>query len=479
MPEIELKLDVTSEDFETLLASRLLGEPVDSIKRHETYFDTAENSLEKAGFSLRIRRTGTSLVQTIKATGPSAPLFIRPEWEMPVASLEPALDDAAPLASRFGTIVPALCPLFEVDVVRQTWTATENGSHIDVSADRGEVIAGERRLAGCELDLELKDGKPADLFRLARKIGAIIPVAIGVQSKTERGYRLLDAAPVAIKADLIHLETGHTVGHAFRVIAGSCFRQFRLNETILRRRHSAQEALHQARVALRRLRTAFSVFRPHLGGEAERLSDAFRWLAHLLGDARDLDVLMAKTTSPASDAKLRQAQNTAQEAALAALSSPQARVLMIDFNEWLQSGDYLQASALDEPVVDFAARALDKLRRKLKKNGRDLAGLTDDERHQIRKDAKRLRYAAEFFGCLFDDKRGQRRLAHFSDAMERLQDQLGALNDLVTGPQIAARYGLAALEEGEQAYRPRDKAKLIGRSQAALDDLLDAKKFWR
>ena len=229
----------------------------------------------------------------------------------------------------------------------------------------------------------------------------------------------------------------------------------------------------------RRLRPAFSVFRPHLGGEAERLSDTFRWLARLLGDARDLDVLMAKTTSHASDAKLRQAQNTAQEAALAALSSPQARVLMIDFNEWLQSGDYLQASALGEPVADFAARALDKLRRKLKKNGRDLAGLTDDERHQIRKDAKRLRYAAEFFGCLFDDKRGQRRLAHFSDAMERLQDQLGALNDLVTGPQIAARYGLTALEEGEQAYRPRDKAKLIGRSQAALDDLLDAKKFWR
>ncbi|MEZ5801895.1 MAG: CHAD domain-containing protein, partial [Rhizobiaceae bacterium] len=169
----------------------------------------------------------------------------------------------------------------------------------------------------------------------------------------------------------------------------------------------------------------------------------------------------------------------AHEAALAALSSPQARALMIDFNEWLQSGSYRREPALGKPVVDFAAHALDRQRKRLMKNGKDLAGLTDGERHQIRKDAKKLRYAAEFFCSLFEEKRGARRFALFSDAMEKLQDRLGALNDLVTGPDVAAKYGLDGLEGPEQERSPGNKTKLIERSQAALDDLLDAKKFWR
>lgn len=479
MSETELKLDITPDDLDALAASELFGEPAGTLEQHATYFDTPENSLGRAGFSLCICRSGAALVQTVKATGPAAARFARPQWEMPVTSEQPVIDGTTPLASRFGDIAPALSPLFEVNVLRQTWTMVENTSRIEVSADRGELIAGERRLAVCELELVLKDGELVDVFRLARKIEAIAPVTIGVQSRAERGYRLLDAAPVAIKAEPIHLDMDDTAGHAFRVIAGSCFRQFRLNEAILLRRQNAEEALHQARVALRRLRSALSVFKAHLGDEAKRMSDAFRWLAGLLGDARDLDVLVAKTASPAARGNLQEARRAAHEAALAALSSPQARALMIDFNEWLQSGSYRREPALGKPVVDFAAHALDRQRKRLKKNGKDLAGLTDGERHQIRKDAKKLRYAAEFFCSLFEEKRGARRFALFSDAMEELQDRLGALNDLVTGPDVAAKYGLDGLEGPEQERSPRNKTKLIERSQAALDDLLDTKKFWR
>lgn len=479
MPEIGLKLDVAPEDFETLKMSELFRKPASTLERHATYFDTAENSLEKVGLSLRLYRSGTSLVQTIEATAPPAPVFARREWEMPVTSEEPVVDGSLLLASRLGSIAAhTLLPLFEVKVARQIWIMDENMSRIAVSLDRGDVIAEGRRLDVCELELELKDGDPTDLFRLARKIEAIVPVTVSVQSKVERGYRLLDAAPVAIKAEPIHLEAGDTAEHAFRMIAGSCFRHFRLNETILLHRKNAEEALHQVRVALRRLRSALSVFKAHLGDEAKQLSDAFRELAGLLGDARDLDVLVTNMASHMPNGKLQEARRTAREAALAALSSPQARTLMIDFNEWLQSGSCRRDSALSKPVVDFAVHALDRQCRKLKKSGKDLTALTDDERHRIRKDAKKLRYAAEFFRSLFNKKRGLRRFKRFSGAMVELQDHLGALNDLAAGSSIAEKYRLGDFGEPEKNCRPKDKAKRILSSQKALDDLLDAKKFW-
>ncbi|WP_267975679.1 CHAD domain-containing protein [Rhizobium leguminosarum] len=76
---------------------------------------------------------------------------------------------------------------------------------------------------------------------------------------------------------------------------------------------------------------------------------------------------------------------------------------MLDFNEWLQCDlDRAGGSATSDvaSASEFAARALDKVRKKLKKHGSALAETDDEHRHQVRKDAKKLRYAAEFFGSL-------------------------------------------------------------------------------
>src|SRR3546814_19805479 len=77
----------------------------------------------------------------------------------------------------------------------------------------------------------------------------------GVQSKAERGYRLTGPAPTMVKAELVKLAAGMTAADAFRHIAQSCVRQFRLNEALLLAGRDAG-ALHQVRVALRRLRSA-------------------------------------------------------------------------------------------------------------------------------------------------------------------------------------------------------------------------------
>lgn len=481
MAEIELKLEISPVDLDTLLASDILGEPAEVVEQHSTYFDAQDHRLLGAGFTLRIRRSGETLVQTVKATGAGASLFARSEWEIPVTGAVPVLDHSTPLLNEFGPVACELSPQFEVSVQRRLWNMSENGSKIEAVIDTGMSRALDRQSPITEMELELKDGDASALFLLARKIDGVVPYKFGVLSKAERGFRLLQALPTAIKAEPLELERGMAVSEAFQTIAGSCFRQFRLNEAVLLDRKNA-EALHQARVALRRLRSAISLFKPLFRDDtARRLSDEFRWLAGVFGEARNLDVLLPKADELRG--RLEEARVSAYEDVMSALASSRARALMLDFNEWLRCGDYLMVTATQElprtTATEFACEAMDRLRRSLKKHGRDLARIDDEQRHEARKDSKKLRYAAEFFGSLFADKRASRRYKRFIAAMEALQDKLGALNDLATGPDVLDKHGLRDHPEADKLISHADKSALIRKAQDALDDVLDAKRFWR
>ncbi|WP_245487171.1 CYTH domain-containing protein [Rhizobium acidisoli] len=84
--EIELKLELTPEAVEAAIGSGLLGEPTSILQQTSTYFDTADRKLFDRGFTLRIRKTGNSLIQTVKATGESASLFARSELRASVTA---------------------------------------------------------------------------------------------------------------------------------------------------------------------------------------------------------------------------------------------------------------------------------------------------------------------------------------------------------------------------------------------------------
>ncbi|NTF09286.1 CHAD domain-containing protein [Agrobacterium rubi] len=483
LAEVELKLEIDAAGFERLMSSNLLGDPDETVQQTSTYFDTSDNAFFAEGFTLRIRKVGDARTQTVKATGPSASIFARSEWETAVTGDTPVIDMTSPLINEFGDQANNVWPKFDVVNERRIWNVTENGSNIEVALDRGSVRSVDREAPIIELELELKDGKPEDLFSLARKIEGIVPVRFGVLSKAERGFRLLEAERAVVKADPVELDRGASACQAFQTIASSCFRQFRLNETILRSRRN-EDSLHQARVALRRLRSAITLFRPMLqDDEAKRLSAEFRWLADVLGEARNIDVLLPKAEAGELRDTLAEKRTAAYDNVIEALDSSRARALMLDYNEWLHCGDYLSDAATtdarERPAGQFAGEALDKARKKLKKHGQDLSGVDDEHRHEARKDAKKLRYAAEFFRSLFPDKRGMRRYKRFVVAMEALQDELGALNDLATGPEVLDEHGLRGLAGADDLIVHADKAKLIRAAQEALDDVLDAKRFWR
>jgi|AraplaMF_Cvi_mMF_1032049.scaffolds.fasta_scaffold00257_21 CHAD domain-containing protein len=122
---------------------------------------------------------------------------------------------------------------------------------------------------------------------------------------------------------------------------------------------------------------------------------------------------------------------------------------------------------------------LNRTPKKLKKHGQALAEVDDQQRHGARKDAKKLRYVAEFFEPLFDDKRGIRRHRCLIGAMAKLQDYLGLLNDLATGPNVLRKHGLTNHPACDSVASHADKGALIDHAQASLDNVLDAKRFWR
>lgn len=512
--EIELKLICDGPDLTPLAGHPLLqAEDAATSLLDTTYFDTAGRDLHAAGLSLRLRREGERTIQTLKSAAPVAiGLFDRGEWEWDVGGQEPdvALLADTPAAAVLGEAKsPALSRLFRTVVERSQRSIRHGSSSIVATLDTGrvETDAGDAPL--CEVELELEDGSAADLFTLASALGESAPLRLGVLSKGERGYALIDERlHNPSKAGSFDLDPEIDAGDAFAAVAKACLRHLRLNEDVFRHGR-APEALHQMRVALRRLRSAFSLFKPLLEQDekAEDLRAAIKRVTEPFGTARNLDVFLDETLPGEIERRpgeaglddLRERLSAEREEAYAAvfaiLDGPAWRALIIDLVTWVETGAWRTGKAGDHSARDFAVTVLERLRRRLKKRGHHLARLEPEERHQVRIVAKKLRYGAEFFGPLFPEKKAAKRHKAFVAALSDLQDHLGALNDLSTAHQIADRL-VAARDEGAgeapsgaalyavglttaDAEADARATKLVEKADDAHEALVEMRPFWR
>ena len=284
----------------------------------------------------------------------------------------------------------------------------------------------------------------------------------------------------AAKAGKVVLRQEMTAAVAFAAIARACLEHFLRNEARILEQHDT-EALHQARVALRRLRSALSIHRAMLSGRRyDGVVRELRWLAAELGGARDLDVLLERAGPGPLAERLAGARAEAYASVEATLRSRRARHLMTDLAEWITAGawrtDPEHADLRDFPVRAFAAGALDRFRKRVNKRGRNLAKLGDEARHKLRKSAKKLRYGAEFFGGLYPGKPRRKR---FLAALEALQDELGALNDLRVADELLVRLGLTGDREARRLLCSDGKPELLAAAARRHARLLDIKPFWR
>lgn len=447
-----------------------------------TYYDTPDQKLRKAGFSLRVRKSGRRYVQTVKSqAGAAAGWYVRPEWETDIAGARPVLEAAGPLPKMFGqNILHDVRRMFVTEVERKVHKISLEGTTIMVADDCGEVRVGSRGEPIREVELELDRGDPHLLFMLARQLGDQVPVRLGVRSKSERGYDLLDRrAERAFKAEPIALDADESSGAAFERIAQSCIRQFRLNETLLLE-NGAPEPVHQARVGLRRLRSAFSVFGTMLKGDehAALLRADLRWLSGTLGKVRDLDVLIPRLSDEAKEI-VTAARKDAYERAIEEVDSARTRFLMLDLAEWLAFGGWRTAPGdgglVERDIGSTAPGILDARRKKLRHHGRHLRDISDESRHEVRKEAKKLRYAAEFFASLYAAEPAHSGQREFLKKLESVQDRLGELNDLATVPELLAGLGVKDVALTDLGNR----SKLLEQSHHAFAALMDVRKFWQ
>jgi inorganic triphosphatase YgiF len=513
--EIELKLELPAGEAarlkRALREDPRLAEPPRTDLLVSTYFDTDRRDLREAGVSLRVRREGKRSTQTIKQSeGPAAGSFDRAEWERDIVGGKPDLKAAegtalAPLLSK--RLRARLKPVFRTAVNRTTYRLKKGHSAINIGFDQGHIQAGRRSSRLAEVEFELERGEPAELFALARRLGAREPPRLQIKSKAERGYDLIaNAASTPVKFAKLELARGTSSAQAFRLIAHACLRQLIGNEPALQQGDA--EAVHQMRTALRRLRAAFSLFSALVSdAELARLKGEIKWITGELAPARELDVYLTEAVQSAKngdregtmsvlDSDLRRRRAQAVVRAKAAAASPRYRSLLLDLVAWIETGawanprDAAARRRLDRPVQKLAVKQLARRRRKIKKRGRTVRELEPQQRHKLRIAIKKVHYAAGFFAALFPGPRAKKRRKVFLATIKRLQDALGTLNDIAGHEKMAgelvrrsgrrSRARAEAFAVGLVTGREEARSKpLILEAADAIADFRKIKPFWR
>jgi triphosphatase len=493
--EIELKLRLLPAQARRLHDHPALkGATPEKYRLFNTYYDTPDLALRDRGIALRLRRKGWSLwLMTVKGGDSSAGgLAQRNEWEAPT---QPGVFDFdivsdSELRDFLKKMQPQLQPVFTTDFVRTAWLLERSGARIELALDRGKITGGQTSgdQAGpgeglgvglCEVELELVEGTSPDaLFEVAIELASDFHLHPEIVSKAERGYALADSTPkLPVKGFVSPVHKDMTPVEAFRSIALACVLQLQRNEAGAVAGENP-EFVHQARVAIRRLRSAFRLFSPVLSASfVEVYATRWKTLAGCLGGARDWDVFLDETLAPLEEAF----PGDADLAALRARGEASKAAAQASAGRSLNGRDYSQLllafSAalfrLEPPTIAahnasaalslkrFAAQRLRKRTLNIEQQLREHGKMNAERRHELRIAFKKLRYALEFFAPILP----RERLAVYQSSLSTLQELLGTLNDQVT----ASRLIKEVHPKGEPD--PLTRGWIAGRTQLLLGSL--------
>lgn len=409
-PRTHLEVERTfSADAATELPS-LLGGVVDTVSEgapvslSATYFDTADLRLLGAGITLRRREGGDDEGWHVKVAVGSSRLELHrrlTRTQVPPQAVRRLVRGVV----RDGTLVPVA----RVTNHRRRLHLLAADGRVLAELARDEVTA--RRLSDDsehtwhELELELVDAD-ADLIEQVTDVLAEHGIVVSPsQSKLRQALGdQVTAGPAPVTGDST---AGEVVAAYLSEQSGELLRQ----DVVLRAaRHGA---VHQTRIAARRLRSAVATYRPLFDAEqARRLEDGLRWLGRELSGLRDLQVIemllrqalhddespVASTATTRVVGRLMDAKRRGAESQLRALLDSDDYLHMLD-----DVTGFVAAPALDERAGNPAGR---ELRRQIRKAQRRVVrrwaaagSATPEERnealHAARKASKRLRYACE------------------------------------------------------------------------------------
>lgn len=244
------------------------------------------------------------------------------------------------------------------------------------------------------------------------------------------------------------------------------------------------DAIHDMRVAARRLKSTLAAYRPVFDSATPRhLRDELDWLADALGQARDNDVqrlilaeLVETEVGVAQvDAANRALADRSHASLTAALTSERYRTLAKELEAFI--ADPRWTPAAHRSAQKTVRRALSKQFARIESRAASAETTTsparlDERLHRVRKSVKRARYATEAAGSVAGTG-----AAEFIKGLVAVQDALGAHNDLVvtrsnahawTDLGVSAIDGAALVRLDARAQQTRVEAQRAVRSLQKL-----------
>jgi len=422
------------------------------------FYDCRAQGLRSNNLLLGVHGSGRRFLQSLRSkVGQVGAAVIRRERSSPVPTREPLIDafedeEFQPRLSRCNG--RDLEPAFRSKIERTTRRLDlGDGDDLTLDIDVGELVASSNKMPIREMTLSLHSGPLDRLFDLALQLQSTLPLRLSTETWAERGLALSSGKPpTSCKAHKLVLSSKATVEEAFARIAQHCLEHLLANEACVLESEDP-EGVHQMRIALRRLRSAFRIFRPILRSDrAKSLNADAKFLADQLGAARDWDVFKDELLKPVFDQltpnqaydyfrdRVEAIREESWHQARQAIGSDHYTRFVLEISSWLTQRDGLASeqsgseTLQDKSLLAFASGRLSKLHWRVEKAGLRFEHLPVPERHQMRVDVKRLRYACEFFGSLYRGKARQ-----YSKQLAHLQDALGYLNDVAVAEESVTR----------------------------------------
>ena len=452
--ERELKLAVG----DTFVMPPLVGEEsgvadareLPELELGSVYHDTSDLRLARHGVTLRYRvgePGGPVWTLKLPVAGHDASSRDELDFDGGPAAIPPAARSLVAARVRHAVLVPAAA----LSTRRRRWllSAAEGRELAELAQDDVSVLDGDRVVARFrELEIESRGPDLEALLPIARQLqrSGAVPAA-----PVPKAVRALGARATA-QPDVVAVVPGpdSRAGDAVRAAIASAF--LRLLEHDVPARLGDVEAVHQMRVASRRLRSDLRTFRRILDPAWRTgLSAELRWMGDVLGAVRDRDVELAFLGRIAGDLQpgiepLMAQLRAAQEAARSELQSAMLGPRYLDLLDRLVDAARAPMLAADaqRPARKLLPSLGARVAGKLLEAGRSIGPDAEDAAyHQVRIAAKRARYAAEAVApFLGREAAGQERFARRAAA---LQDLLGTLQDAAV-LELDARRMLAERE---------------------------------
>ncbi len=401
------------------------------------YYDTEDLRLARSGITLRRREGGVDDGWHLKL--PENEPGARTEHQVPLQA-GPSIPESLRELTTAWCRSAALQPVATLRTERRAYELLSGGNDLlaeltddTVSVLDGDHVAARFREVEVEISGRVTSQTLDDLDARLRHAGAIQGT---FTSKVSRALGPASAAPPDVP-DVPAATPNDPAGDAVRAYLATQVRALLRQDP--RVRLGLDDAVHQMRVAARRMRSGMKVFAPLLDADwSDPLRAELAWLAGALGAARDREVLEARLlrdlqrlpehaeadeASAVVVAALEDGMADARAQALAALRSPRYLALLDSLLRAANDPPLTQAAA--DPAKDVLPPLVAKSWTRLAKDVRKLGLRSPDEPwHETRIAAKRVRYAAEAVAPTLGADAAQ-----FAERMESLTELLGEHQD--------------------------------------------------